>query len=483
MSHALNQGDVHLNSETNHYWVYDGEWLRQETEYAFEHPRSKQDHTRRHTWNTQLLEWKIHRSNNSPVAPDLKGFTARKKRKVTGDPLSNEKSTILSLADQIGSSKPDSGEWEYVLSQWNRQFCRHAAVKTETSSLLNLLARYPVRLLGNGTQSSLLRELGCPTLQIPFKDKIIWDEFRLSSKGMYEISNKGMVEHEWTIGDVIEHWAGKEYLVNATDPYLNILEVFPVLEQGGLMDLGVRWAPEDSPSPFILDEPHRMTTTYTQPGGITIPHTDGFGYGFRVIHMKGVKVWLLWPPNQKNLGLIKRDIQGPRENDSHLSHYIDHLDGMEIWLVKPGHGDLPVAFELRSSTIHACISITVCAHSSVSTWRREDFDGARACNDYMKTSWRLWMSCMQSQKQKREEEDRSNNVLDEQLALIRARRGLEDQWDTLTFEFFDEWKDTFQKYEEPRWKELARLGKEPDSEILAWIKEVKKFLKQIRKRR
>ncbi|KAJ3794487.1 hypothetical protein GGU11DRAFT_747922 [Lentinula aff. detonsa] len=360
MSHALNQGDVHLNAETNCYWVYEGEWLLQGTEYAFKHPRSKQDHTRRHTWNTQLLEWKIHCTNNSPVAPHLKDFTA----------------TILSLADQIGSgsSKPDSGEWEYVQSRWNSQICHHAGVQTETSSLLILLACYPVQVVGNGTQLSLLQELSCPTIQIPFKDKMIWDEFRLSSKGMYEISNKGVIEHMWTIGDVIEHWAGKEYLVNATDPYLNILEIVPRLEQGGLMDLDVRWAPEDSPSPVILDESHRMTTSYTQPGSITLPHTDGFGYRVWVIHMKGVKVWLLWPPTKKNLAHIKRDIQGPKENNSHLSHYINHLDGMEIWLVKPGHGDLPVAFELRSSTIHAYISITVSTHSSLSTWRLEDFD-------------------------------------------------------------------------------------------------------------
>ncbi|KAJ3725532.1 hypothetical protein DFJ43DRAFT_1041507 [Lentinula guzmanii] len=171
MSHALNQGDVHLNAETNCYWVYDGEWLLQGTEYAFEHPRSKQDHTRCHTWNTQLLEWKIHHTNNSPVASHLKDFTTK---------------LDLDLPSQI---------------QVNGNMCR-----------------------AGGTVKSVV-------MQIPFKDKMIWDEFCLSSKGIYEISNKGVIEHMWTIGNVIEHWAGKEYLVNATDPYLNILEIVPRLEQ------------------------------------------------------------------------------------------------------------------------------------------------------------------------------------------------------------------------------------------------------------
>lgn len=155
------------------------------------------------------------------------------------------------------------------------------------------------------------------------------------------------------LGALVENWSDTRPLSDSGDPYLNFLQIFPTVEHLGIRSLQLRWASESSPD-FALDHRDSMSVTFTQPGCITKPHTDGYGCGMRIGQLSGSKLWIVWPMTSHNFTALKRDIliRGA-EYENRLQYYIDNLHDMEVFFVPDEVG---LSFDLPGCVIHACLS-------------------------------------------------------------------------------------------------------------------------------
>lgn len=104
------------------------------------------------------------------------------------------------------------------------------------------------------------------------------------------------------------------------------------------------------------------TSTLTSPGCITHPHVDYYGSRQYLVHFKGDKLWLLWPPTEKNLAWYRERHLGVMDHRRTLLA-IRELEGLQTCLFS----GVEEAFVLNPHVIHACISISVCGHSGVPT--------------------------------------------------------------------------------------------------------------------
>jgi len=111
------------------------------------------------------------------------------------------------------------------------------------------------------------------------------------------------------------------------------------------------------------------TSTLTSPGCITHPHVDYYGSRQYLVHFKGQKLWLLWPPTERNLSWYReRHIANMDHHRTLLA--IRELEGLQLCLFS---GD-EEAFVLQPHVIHACISLSVCGHSGIPTCQLSHYD-------------------------------------------------------------------------------------------------------------
>lgn len=270
-------------------------------------------------------------------------------------------------------------------------------------------------------------------------------------------------------------WGERQCATDPNAPYLGVLELFPRLLHGGLNDIGLEWGPETSALSLpVLDNPEKLSVTYTPPGNLTRPHTDGFGYWLRIVHWKGTKIWVLWPCTPHNLCHVKGDIAARKENDCRLSYYIRNLEGMETYVVQTNHGN-PIAFELPPSTIHACISVDMSSHASLAVWRKEGLKAAQICNHFMMDCWKNWG------KHKTSLTGQSMVENEVQARLDTIVKDGEERWDGLSIAYFGDWKKEWMAREEKGWNDLARsleTQSECKRKIRNWVKEVMGFIKK-----
>ncbi|KAE9393104.1 hypothetical protein BT96DRAFT_944135 [Gymnopus androsaceus JB14] len=306
-------------------------------------------------------------------------------------------------------------------------------------------------------------------------DTLFMNELRLSREKV-EVSNRGKKDY-WDTTALMCAWFNRQYAEDPNAPYPSVLEIHSRLQHNGLNDIGLKWGQETTSSTPILDAEDSMTTAWTLLGNLTEPHTDGFGYWIRVVHWKGTKLWVLWPPTLHNLQHIKCDIAFKEENDTRIEYYIKNLEGMEIYLVQTNDDD-PVAFELPPSTIRACVSIDTCSHSSLSVWRKEGLEAAKVCNQFMMNCWKDWCSA------RGKFADMMIIGNEEHNALNSIEMDEEERWNELSIGEFGEWKRAWFIYEERRWKQLAQpksniCSQSESKEILDWVKTINKFLDNI----
>ncbi|KAJ2919613.1 hypothetical protein MD484_g791, partial [Candolleomyces efflorescens] len=106
-----------------------------------------------------------------------------------------------------------------------------------------------------------------------------------------------------------------------------------------------------------------LTNSWTLAGAITHPHADGIGAAVYVIHWKGFKIWLIWPPTLFNLLLMEHTMT----TTPHLDTTIDlilRLENLEV-LVLDDTIDADFSFCLRPHAIHCCLSFTEGNHLGV----------------------------------------------------------------------------------------------------------------------
>jgi hypothetical protein len=107
----------------------------------------------------------------------------------------------------------------------------------------------------------------------------------------------------------------------------------------------------------------RLTNSWTLPGAITHPHMDGIACAMYIIHWKGAKLWIMWPPTASNL----RAMEHSMTTSSHLDTTIrlfSQLEGMEV-MVLTEEDYFEFAFCLLPNTIHCCLSFTECCHAGM----------------------------------------------------------------------------------------------------------------------
>ena len=137
------------------------------------------------------------------------------------------------------------------------------------------------------------------------------------------------------------------------------------MSKNGLALCGYQASPYDTGSKFLVAE-KPWTTALTPSGAITHVHTDYYGRQQYVIHLFGSKLWLLWPPTEKNLGIYSRfHTQEVKENLT--ARCIDEMEGMQALYVTDEQ-----SFVLKPNTLHACMCVATSAHAGTWFWNLDD---------------------------------------------------------------------------------------------------------------
>jgi len=127
------------------------------------------------------------------------------------------------------------------------------------------------------------------------------------------------------------------------------------LTEAGIKLCGYRATPYDGDKRFLVD-PHHWTVTLTPAGAISHTHMDYYGRHQFFVHLFGHKIWLVWPPSQKNLEIYGKYHTQTTPLDL-TSRCIDELEGLQVFYTTKEQ-----AFVMMPNVLHACISISMSSH-------------------------------------------------------------------------------------------------------------------------
>jgi hypothetical protein len=118
-------------------------------------------------------------------------------------------------------------------------------------------------------------------------------------------------------------------------------------------------SPEIAPS--VPDTPHQEAT-FVCPGFVMSTHIDKFLVPDIVIHVTGLKLWMIWPATLENMKKAKHHILGDTSKvfDGDINRAIRELDGLTLLLVKEPH----TTFILPPGFLHAVITFEPSVHLS-----------------------------------------------------------------------------------------------------------------------
>ena len=155
---------------------------------------------------------------------------------------------------------------------------------------------------------------------------------------------KAAVAHEWT--PRMRHYSALDIEVS----------------QSGLGLCEVKPHPFDKDPTFAFSSKGNKadppwTAVLTPPGCVTHIHSDGIGSSQYMIHFEGTKLWLFWPPCEKNLSLYAHQ-HGQIRRPTMTLESIRNMEGMEVYLLD----GTTEAFVVPPNYLHAVISLTPSAH-------------------------------------------------------------------------------------------------------------------------
>jgi len=196
------------------------------------------------------------------------------------------------------------------------------------------------------------------------------------------LNDSDFIACEFLTGEPVAEMPLLDFLANIYQPLLRNIQTdagrmygalnIPVSDMG--LGLCLFEATPYSKDPMCVVDDSDWLTVWTSPGAITHPHMDHCGATQYFIHLFGHKIWLTWPPTERNLEFFGH-LHRQRAYPDRMKKCLENLEGLQVFLAnKPN-----TAFVLKPNTIHGCISISGSGHSGIRVWSL----------DHWKTSCRL----------------------------------------------------------------------------------------------
>lgn len=270
---------------------------------------------------------------------------------------------------------------------------------------------------------------------------------------------------------MFENWQSNGDALTGYDPHINFIQVFHHSPQG-LNQLQIHW--DATPGLYFAGDKEEGSSTFAQPGNITLPHVDGFGLLQRTAHLNGHKIWIVWPPTEHNLRAVRDHSQalGPTR-ELRFERWFQELQQPEVFHVKEGD-----SFFLGPLVLHACISVTKSAHFGIFCWRRESLGVAQLNMRILQEGYESLVKELAEQGKRRRKEDREENLNADQHRNRDEDREKEDDHMDVCLKFYQGFKKDWNLEDKRVWNKM-NVGKQ-DEEINQWILDVEKFLGKIR---
>lgn len=276
---------------------------------------------------------------------------------------------------------------------------------------------------------------------------------------------------EGMLGEIVANWMSQAPLAD-WDPYLNFIDV-SYGSPAGMKTLDIQWP--DSEDLCAWKGSGTGSATFTQPGCITLPHIDGFGSGQRMAHLKGDKVWILWPATKDNMLQVRYFLHTSElTTRRHVVEWFKFLKEPEIFYTRESD-----SFDLAPSAIHACISITTSVHHGKFYWKKSSFGLAKEVGNMMGEGWTAFREGLKERKKIRKEENKEQ-ISHEAVQMRNEIRQAEDAREILIRDAYLQWKKEWTSVDLGRWKELLKEDGEENEEIEGWLKEMCSVLNKVK---
>ncbi|KAJ3889807.1 hypothetical protein GG344DRAFT_66791 [Lentinula edodes] len=485
-------GDVHYNTSNSRYWVRsEAAWRVQTPNVAFVHPGSGR---RKLTWDRNNKRWRDHYQNSGRISEHPEGIVSRtvaksentgekkkrvsKRKRVSGDESGKEDNAITRLDKGKGRQiepmqHPETAPginqndlWFEVHRYWSSQHCRHPVVEEVAIEILDLVKELP---LVRPNESRIVKI--APSYELgEFHESYLFQDIIALAAADISVANLGKAD-KVSISHVLANFAGKDKLTK-DDAYYSIVELEPKALSGGFRDLEFEWA-DHSSSGIIFDPRIPPVITFTQNGAFTLPHTDGMGSSMRIGHLSGAKLWILWPPTEKNLAInFSQWFEPGVYKGGELGWFLQRLENPELVLF-----DGNITVDLPPCTIHACLSLTQSSHVGQYFCRSDGFDTARLVNHLFSEKWGGLMDHWKGQQR---EWRRLEGEIGEGLEGEASRRQLKDamayheKWNSQSVAEFKIWRDVILEKDGNSWKRIAQLEQDSTNkkEMIEWIRDL-----------
>ncbi|KAF5374404.1 hypothetical protein D9757_011820 [Collybiopsis confluens] len=486
-NHTPQLADVHQNLSTKAVWcLYNDGWKTVQDNHR--HPKYKRGY--QYVWEPRRMKYveyravskpkKTRHSNNDPIETNKEQNPPITKRDASPIPHANP-------VNQVPIMTENELRWHSIITRWREAPVYHLHARDRAWNCIQLWSRYPVRYISEGSPSGIVREIPKPSTNMAFHPAMLINDADKSSQKSVQVSNMSSIDTTFNfselpdtifyglsnvfVEDVLASWTIQDTITSPDDPFLNFLHIIPASKHEGIADMGIVW-------PNVSGELIDITkttfgSTYTQRGCVTYPHVDGYGCSMRLLHLSGAKLWAFWPPTPENLEFIYRNPFVPLTvPEKRMQIFLDNLKGVEIYYI-----DSSLAFDVGSHVIHACVSITISAHTGIYYWHTSLFDHAQILSESMFSKHAELQSYRQNIQKTRRSEDKhyAQLTVKDQDEMMEIRE-MEDQWWNVSQEYFSEWKQQMLATELPHWK---KIGEEDRPDIIEWANDVTRALKKL----
>jgi hypothetical protein len=216
-----------------------------------------------------------------------------------------------------------------------------------------------VHLIGEPTFSSGIK----PTLAMVFRDMMEGDKDGLQFNIVDTIT--GLAENNVSTAEFLDFWT-QALSSKAWSNNMRLLGALDVpCSPRGLSSCQLKAAPYQSDNNTSFNPKVKwkngFSTTLTPPGSITNTHTDGIGCAQYMVHIWGRKLWLFWPPTEKNMNYYGSFLA--QITPSHfIVDCVRRLEGLQLHYIDHKFS----VFVLPPNYLHAVISVEASAHMGIS---------------------------------------------------------------------------------------------------------------------
>lgn len=382
--------------------------------------------------------------------------------------------------------------WKEVLDLYETMQIAHPHIRAQGRAVLKYLSDKPLRYVGEDSPDNVLVQAPqWSSNQTKFSIGLLWADILSLGRENLTVADKGIIAPSQDIDDcelvfvfvfsfvlffygftdeLIENWISNGPALQDTDPHYNFVSIWHESPQG-LKRMQIQWP--DSPGIDFLDS-DSGSSTYTQPGCITLPHVDGYGEGQRLAHLYGTKIWIVWPPTRKNLSIVRKLTIGPPvEVERRIEFWFNKFEDPQIFLVRAKD-----SFDLGPSAVHACISITMSAHFGRWIWRKEGYEVGKLWTDIFLEQWEAYNAAMSLRRRERKLEDKLSRTEVAQRSLD-LKRMLEDQVDEECRENYKMWVKNWEPMGSRAFNKIA--DENNDEAMKEWLRMVKQFHATLKK--